>query len=91
MSTKNLTSGLVKRVNRFTIDGLEVNLVELSEKDLQHINGGVSPRSCPCGRTVLGCTDDSRFTLPGACSCQLSQGNEGLSLTALGEFDFISS
>jgi hypothetical protein len=92
-----LRSRAAKRINRFTVDDLEINFVELSERDLQHINGGVAPRSCSCGRTTLGCTDYPHFVGSGACSCQLSQANEiplsqaneRLSLIALGEFDFI--
>ncbi len=40
MNTKNLISRSVKRVNGFTIQDLAIDLVELSEKDLQHIVGG---------------------------------------------------
>lgn len=45
MNIKNLMSRAIKRVNRFSIQDLSVELAELSEKDLQHINGG----GCCCG------------------------------------------
>lgn len=97
MNTKNLIYRAVKRVNRSTIEDLAIDLVELSERNLQHINGGVNPRTCSCGRTV-GCTEP-RLRVPGSgCdyhlfqandiqSSQAFQANERLSLTASGEFD----
>ena len=40
MSTKNLMSLAVQPVNHFTTQDLSMDLVELSEIDLQHIVGG---------------------------------------------------
>lgn len=99
MNTKNLMYRAVKRVNRFTIEDLAIDLVELSERDLQHINGGVDPRTCSCGRTV-GCTEPPLrgpgrgceyhlFQANNIQSSQTFQANETLTLTASGEFDFV--
>jgi hypothetical protein len=89
MKTKNLMSQAVRHLDPFTREYLTTNLVELSERDLQHINGGIAPRSCSCGRSTIGCTDGPGLGLPGGCSCQLSQANDILSLTASEKFNFI--
>ncbi len=55
MNTKNLMSQVVKSVNRFNIQDLPIDLVELSERDIQYISGGSVPTYCACGR-VRDCT-----------------------------------
>jgi len=53
MNTKNLISRAVKRVNRSTVRNLAIDLVELSEKDLQRIVGGDGD---PCGGGIVSTT-----------------------------------
>lgn len=78
---------------------MSTDLVELSERNLQHINGGVVPTTCSCGRTI-SCTEPRVRGSGGGCSCQLSQvndiqssqafqANKILTLTASREFNFI--
>ena len=85
MNTKNLMSRSVKRVNRSTVRNLAMDLVELSEKDLQRVVGGFGD---PCGggvtSTTVTTTRDGTTTtttttyLP--CTCK-SLSNESESLT----------
>jgi len=49
MNTKNLMSQVVKSVNRFNIEDLPIDWVELSEKDLENISGGYRYNGCHCG------------------------------------------
>ena|SRR4028118_1271568 len=65
MNTKNLMSRSVKRVNRSIFQNLAMDLVELSERDLQHISGGSNPTYCACGR-VITCTDPRPTGLGGS-------------------------
>jgi bacteriocin-like protein len=61
MNTKNLISP-IKHINRFIIEDLSAELVELSEEDLQQISGGFD---CDCG---CGCKKDKDIvviTYPG--------------------------
>jgi hypothetical protein len=63
MNTKNLMSRSVKHVNRSTIDDLAIDLVELSERDLQHISGGFRHGGgCNCGRGGGGTTTTTTTT-----------------------------
>lgn len=55
MNTKNLISRSVERVNSFTIQDLAIDLIELSEKDLQNISGG-RHNGCGCGGTTTTTT-----------------------------------
>jgi len=48
MNTKNWMSSAIKPVNRFFIQDLSVELVELSEKDLQDVVGGCCSKCCGC-------------------------------------------
>jgi hypothetical protein len=54
MTTKTLVSQSVKCLNRFSIQNLSMDLVELSEIDLQQIVGGfgqdalTADAGCPC-------------------------------------------
>ena len=48
MKTQNLMSRSFKPANRITIQDLSTGLIELSEKDLQHIVGGCCCCCC-CG------------------------------------------
>jgi hypothetical protein len=52
MNTKNLMSPSVKRVNPSILQNLAINLVELSEKDLKRVVGGVDA----CGGGVTRVT-----------------------------------
>jgi hypothetical protein len=49
MNIKNLMAQSTKRVNCFTIEDLKIDLVELSERDLQHISGGFCHCTCNGG------------------------------------------
>lgn len=49
MNIKNMMSPAIKRVNRFSTQDLSVELIELSEKDLQHIVGGCCCCCCCSG------------------------------------------
>jgi hypothetical protein len=79
MNIKNMMSRSAKRVNRSTIEGLAIGLVELSERDLQHISGGnPNTDTAPgCGgfiiTTVTG-PDGKTTTTVGPCHCNLLKG-----------------
>jgi hypothetical protein len=105
MNTKNLMSQVVKSVNRFNIQDLPIDLVELSERDIQHISGGSNPTYCACGR-VITCTDPRPTGLGGgptglggrkggdptgapACNCQVMSTSNMLDTTVLSRFDSI--
>jgi hypothetical protein len=59
MKKKNLLSQATRPDKRITIQNLPAQLVELSEKDLQHIRGGFGPAidGCYGGWTFLPSTD----------------------------------
>jgi bacteriocin-like protein len=60
MNTKNLISLSVKPVNRFTRQDFPTDLVELSEKDLQHIVGGCCCCCCCNGGNNGGNKPDDK-------------------------------
>jgi hypothetical protein len=64
---------------------LAMDLVELSERDLQHIIGGSTPTYCACGR-VITCTDPRPTGLGGSSGGRPTSlgGSSGGRPTSLG-------
>ena len=72
MNIKNMLSRSTKRVNRSTIEGLAIGLVELSERDLQHISGGTST-AAGCGGNHVKTTVSPNGTITvsvSPCHCK---------------------
>ena len=102
MNTKNLMSQVVKSVNRFNIEDLPIDWVELSEKDLENISGGYRYNGCHCGggggttttttttsnggTTTTTTTTSNPTTAP--CNCQPVRSSLALSVPAL-RFDSV--
>jgi hypothetical protein len=80
MNTKNLMPLVIKRVNCLSIQDLPLEFVELSEEDMQHINGGGCDCAC-CYKNWF----ENRPPIP-PLNLKLSFGGEYLGSSFDGEY-----
>jgi natural product precursor len=93
MNTKKFIFQSVKRVNSFTVQDLAIDLIELSEKDLQNISGGHN--GCGCGGTTTTTTTTTSSggtttTTTTTTTNHLTQTASALRIDSISS-DFISS
>jgi hypothetical protein len=103
MNAKHLNFRAVKRVNGFTVQDLSTDLVELSEKDLKRVVGGVASGD-PCGGGTPVITGGTNILVDGVlyneggtvtvkpCTCQPKAANNSITLAAvsIGKFAALS-
>ena len=79
MNPTNLMSRSAKCVNRFTIQDLPIDLVELSERDLQRIVGGFADGGCRCGGGGTTTTTTTTTTSSGGTTTTTTTTTSSLS------------